>query len=395
MAYEFKISGEIVKDGDEWQEYGSFSPAMLDMYLRDANGEALFIDINSIGGNVDAGFTMFTRLRRYASKNNVEITTRTDGYVASIATAVFLAGDKRIVNEFMQPFVHNPSVDAFLIGLDAEELEEISKSLEKTQDLLADFYSKNTKMSKEDALKLMDADTWISAEDCIEFGFATEIEELSAAGATLVASIKTGQKQKTKFREMAKKQNLAQKLAKAVLGIGTEGEKEAKKILDGAQNEIEFPEVDADAAIKVGDKANIEGKVAQGEYVIPSPEDSEKTWKLVFDKGVLENIIKDGETEGNSEDIVDSLRKEVENLKTSLKEAKTSISDLKKNREGDQEKIKKYEDALTKIAKLESGNDIDTTKDRKASSETVSGKAEKGSRVKNALKNVNFELEKK
>src|SRR5690554_5369702 len=101
--HKFKIKGYI----DD--EHG-YNVDALERELSAAKGSDLFIEIDSVGGNVHTGLALFVELRRYAKENNATITTRSSCYVASIATAVFLAGDVRIVNEFMQPFIHEPYI---------------------------------------------------------------------------------------------------------------------------------------------------------------------------------------------------------------------------------------------------------------------------------------------
>jgi len=79
----------------------------LQKQLQKAGGKDVKVRINSVGGDVDEGFAMYSELRRYASENNAKITTFAEGRCVSIATIFFLAGDKRIVTEYTEPFVHN------------------------------------------------------------------------------------------------------------------------------------------------------------------------------------------------------------------------------------------------------------------------------------------------
>ena len=121
-SYAFTIRGEI-------DAFYGYNLKNLTEELDKAGGKPLFIDIDSVGGCIVTGMAMFAALRRYAEENNVEVTTRSAGFVASIATAIFLAGDRRIVNEFMQPFVHEPQLywseatDADSYRKEAEDLE--------------------------------------------------------------------------------------------------------------------------------------------------------------------------------------------------------------------------------------------------------------------------------
>ena len=187
MEYRFKINLDIANN-EAKGDY--FTPNKLDAILSKANGADLFIDINSFGGCVPSGLSMFATLRRYANENNATIATRSDGFVASIATVIFLAGDRRIVNEFMQPFVHDPYFPNYQAST-SQELRESAQYLDDAKLLIARFYAKNTFLNVEDALDLMANNTWMSAEECLAVGFATEIEELSNSGLKIAAKLKT------------------------------------------------------------------------------------------------------------------------------------------------------------------------------------------------------------
>lgn len=292
-SYAFTIRGEI-------DPFYGYNLVNLSEELEKASGRPLFIDIDSTGGSVDTGMAIFATLRRYAKENEVQITTRSSGFVASIATAIFLAGDRRIVNEFMQPFVHEPQL-YWTDATDADGYRKDAEFLAKTRDLLATFYSKNTLMTKEEALELMANDTWLTADECIELGFATEIEELSRNQARLVASIKNKltKNEKAMSKEKGKGLSFYTRLANAL--------KPAKAELTLASVDdktVVFPDLEEDATPTVGDSvvvdddANYTGEVETNNYVF-TVEEGKVT--LVFDKSeidldeVVETLIEQNE----------------------------------------------------------------------------------------------------
>lgn len=306
MEYRFKIKGVINAFEFRGDEY---TPEMLDAQLALANGSDLHIDIDSIGGCVHTGISMYVTLRRYAEEHNAKVTTRTSGFVASIATVIFLAGDRRIVNEFMQPFIHEPYYE----WSEAQTADEFKKSytdLEKSKLLIAEFYSKTTSLSIESALEIMAQDTWMSAEECLAIGFATEIEELSNAGMKIAAKFKSKYNKATMSKKeqtrMAWFERLANAMkpntAKAELTLSTVDEKT-----------IVFPTLEADdtpsvgIAIVVDEDANFTGEVETDEFVI-TVEDGMTT--EVFDK-----------TEVDEEAVIEDLLAKVETLQDELAKA--------------------------------------------------------------------------
>lgn len=299
MVHKFKIKGYLVS---EYEDKGDYAAAMLDEQLAIADGADLFIDIDSMGGSVPSGIAMYTTLKRYAKDHNAKITTRSDGYVASIATAPFLAGDVRIVNEFMQPFIHEP----YYARNDDSTANEFKRSyveLEKTKNLIAEFYSKTTNLSIEDALEIMANDTWMSAGECLAVGFATEIEELSQSQIKIAAKLKN---------KMSKPSKMAwyERLANA---LKVEVPKAELKLTSVDEKVITFPDLEENATPKIGDAivvdedTNFTNEVETEEFVI-----------TVVD-GVVTAVL--DKTEIDPEAVIEDLLAKVENLEEALNKA--------------------------------------------------------------------------
>lgn len=309
MEYRFKIKGIIVPESYGWM--GEFDPTMLDEHLTLADGQDLFIDIDSVGGCVTSGLSMYVSLRRYADEHQAKITTRTSGFVASIATAVFLAGERRIVNEFMQPFIHEPYYE-WTESQTSDDFKKDYQELEKSKQLIAEFYSKTTNLSVEDALEIMANDTWMSAEECLAVGFATEIEELSQSGMKIAAKLKS--KYNNKATKMSKKSESKmawyERLANTLKGDTPKAELELASV---DEKTIVFPTLEATDTPTVGipivvdDDAKYTGEVETDEFVI-TVEDGMTT--AVFDK-----------TEINEEEVIEELLAKVETLTEALAKA--------------------------------------------------------------------------
>lgn len=286
----------------------------LEKELSKANGSDLFIDIDSVGGCVHIGINIYTQLRRYAKENNAIITTRSSGFVASIATVIFLAGDNRIVNEFMQPFVHEP-LYAWSDATTADEFRKEAEELEKTRNLLAEFYEANTSMTKTQALELMANDTWLTADECLQLGFATEIERLSRKQAQMVAQFKSKLINKNDRKMSENKKSWFERLTniqrKAVAQL---------ELADVNGEPIVFPELEATDNPAEGDKvvvngdANYTGAVETEEFA------------FTVENGVVTEIVDKAEVEDNPViqeliEIIEEKDKEIERLENSLEQA--------------------------------------------------------------------------
>lgn len=302
MAYNIKIRGVIDSIDWDWGEE-VFTPSMIESELERANGDDLLIDIDSVGGCVHSGINIYTKIRRYAQEHNAVVTTRTDGFVASIATIVFSAGDKRIVNEFMQPFVHEPWM--MLWSVTATEVRKDLATLEATKHMLADFYSKHTTLSYTEAHELMENDTWMTAEYCKEIGFATEIETLSNSDMRLVASLRSNLTT-TKNNTMTKKKTSTLSWMKRITNAMGPAPKAQLELADEAGKLVVFPELEVEDTPKLGDKVTYDGdamytgSLETEEYIIE-----------VLD-GVITEVIVIAEID--KDEIIDELVAKIETL---------------------------------------------------------------------------------
>lgn len=127
------------------------------------------VSINSPGGYVDIGDAIYNYLNSLKKKGKV--TTIQDGLVGSIATKIFLAGDERLVDDRFQFWIHNPFKEN--VSGDSDDLMAMAKGLEATETELRQFYMNFTKISDEGLDALMKAETGLTSDQCIKFGFAT------------------------------------------------------------------------------------------------------------------------------------------------------------------------------------------------------------------------------
>jgi ATP-dependent Clp protease protease subunit len=155
--------------GEGW--YGgitakSFSESMKEL----GNVTALDIYINSPGGSVFDGIAIFNQIRRFNGERIVHI----DGIAASIASVIAMAGDEiRIAGNGMM-MIHDPWSMAF--GT-ADEMRKMADSLDKVRDTILDTYTAKTGGKRDEISDLMTAETWLSADEAVEKGFATSKTE--------------------------------------------------------------------------------------------------------------------------------------------------------------------------------------------------------------------------
>lgn len=140
--------------------------------FRDAlaalEGDDLVIEINSPGGDVMAGLGMYNMIRN-SGKN---ITTRVTGVAASIASIIMLAGDKREMPANAFAMVHSVKSGAW--GTE-DELRDHADMVGKVQASLRNVYVDRMGIDEAKATEIMAKDTWLTAAECLEMGFATAV----------------------------------------------------------------------------------------------------------------------------------------------------------------------------------------------------------------------------
>ena len=156
--------------------------------IGDLNGKALTVRINSYGGEVAEGLAIYNLLKSYAG----EVTTICDGFACSAASVVFMAGAKRIMPRSSLLMIHNAWTRA---SGDAEDLRKAADDLEKITQPSVEIYTSVSNLDADEIKSMMDAETWIDADEALDFGFATEIGE-----ETAMQSLEDGILAKTVFK---------------------------------------------------------------------------------------------------------------------------------------------------------------------------------------------------
>lgn len=358
-VHEINIYGDIVpfkwfNDGTEY-DLSDLTNSLSNLTVE--KGDELIVNIHTFGGCTTTAFGIRNKLQRFKSDNGINLTTRVDGWCASSGVILLLSGDKRIGNQFAEPFVHNAWTFSFIT--DKNEAQKISEDLTKVDDQIATLYSQVTNITKEKALELMNADTYISAEDCMAYGFYTELENVYAAeNMVIFNSLKSKNiaQRKNLINNMSDKNKEAKKndLWKQIENFFKGGAK--NKIVYTADNsELDFYELADDATPKAkdgdtpGDKAKFDGKPAgesnSGEYVMPSGE----TYKFTGEE--LTEIVP------KSED--NNLETENAALKTENSDLKTEIENLKKEKTALNKRISDAESIIKNFKDLENGDEED------------------------------------
>jgi ATP-dependent Clp protease protease subunit len=136
----------------------AFQRELLD--LDQSGYKRIKVYINSPGGVVMDGYNIYNSIL----KSKTPVDTFNVGIAASIAGVIFMAGRKRIMADYASLMMHNP-----FGGSDKKQLDAMKTSLSQ-------MLSSRSGVKADDVAYMMDRTTWMSASECLEKGFCTEIE---------------------------------------------------------------------------------------------------------------------------------------------------------------------------------------------------------------------------
>ena len=181
-----KINGDIVSNDlkEVYQFFGFECTCPAD--IRDAintlpKGETLDVKINSGGGYVDDGKEIYSILR-----GRSDVSIEVESIAGSAASLIAMAGPSKISPAGML-MIHNVSCSAGGNKRDMKKTAEILDTYDRT---LAAAYCEKTGMDEDAILKLMDKETWLTAEKAVELGFIDAISErgVSATNGTVMVT---------------------------------------------------------------------------------------------------------------------------------------------------------------------------------------------------------------
>lgn len=183
------------------------------------NVQQINIYINSYGGEVKEGLGIYSLLKRYPAQKTVYI----DGFACSIASVIAMAGDKVIMGPNTLMMIHHAAMGAF--G-NSDDLRKAANDIDVIDSASCSSYLEKAgdKLDEATLTQLLDAQTWLKAEQCLQYGLCDEIAGkedpvIEAAKQRYKQSIKDQIKQQKKPpvipEQFAKQKTNAEKLMAA------------------------------------------------------------------------------------------------------------------------------------------------------------------------------------
>ena len=151
---------------DSWFD-DDITPKQFKSELINSEGD-IVVWLNSPGGDDFAASQIYNMLKEY----NGKVTVKIDGIAASAASVIAMAGSEILMSPVAMMMIHNP---ATVIYGEASDLQSGIDMLSEVKESIINAYEQKTSLPRNKISKMMDAETWFSAQKAVELGFADKV----------------------------------------------------------------------------------------------------------------------------------------------------------------------------------------------------------------------------
>tara|TARA_R110000764_G_scaffold129866_2_gene217615 strand:+ start:1133 stop:2128 length:996 start_codon:yes stop_codon:yes gene_type:complete len=297
--YNIKNKSSEVADVYLFNDIGTFGITAQNFIdeIKEYEDTELNIHINSLGGEVFEGMAIYSIIQRRKAKTTVYI----EGIAASIASVIALAADEVIMSENSLLMIHNAWGGT---QGEAKDMRKQAEILDKITNEIAEVYVKKSGIPYNEVIRMMDEETWLTAEEAVALGLVDSISE----------PIKVAAKY-----DVSKYKNITNKKVEQILSLTKKREikmtEELKTWFNSKVEEI-IAKVKDSKDVETVESVNVEVKLADNEEIMNKFSDLDGTISK------LNNSI--GELEGEKETLI----AEVERMNALLSKADAKGTDV-------------------------------------------------------------------
>lgn len=169
------IYSNVESDGFDWWSGETIKSETSAQYFREeleklGDVKQINVYINSKGGDVGEGIGIYSQLKRHKAHKTAYI----DGYACSIASVIPMACDEVVISPPATMMIH--PAWSFAMG-NAAELRKCADDLDKITESTKQAYLHKSggRISAAKLTELMEAETWLTAQECIKYGLADRL----------------------------------------------------------------------------------------------------------------------------------------------------------------------------------------------------------------------------
>ena len=187
--YTLRASGEAEQRSIEVFVYGEIgtwgvtaNQFVQDLRALDDGASPVIAAFNSIGGDLFDGLAIHNALSRLGER----CTGRIDALAASAASVAVCGAHRVVIAANAMLMIHNPWTYA---SGDAEDFRKVAQVLDQTMEaIIAAYKAKAPDIDEEELRRLVDAETWLTANEAVALGLADEVGD----GVTVKACLGQG-----------------------------------------------------------------------------------------------------------------------------------------------------------------------------------------------------------
>ncbi len=142
---------------------------VADMLKKMAGAESIHVRINSDGGAVSDGMAIHGLLSDFVTE---QVLVSVDGFAASIASVIAMAGDVIQVTPQSMIMIHDPWA---MVAGNAADMRAQADILDKVAGQIAETYSTRTGVNVKKVREYMAAETWMTGAEAVDMKFADKL----------------------------------------------------------------------------------------------------------------------------------------------------------------------------------------------------------------------------
>ncbi len=174
------VEGQTWEEGENWWEGRYVESETSANYFRTQLAEhpnvtQINIYISSPGGSVQEGVAIYSQLRRHPAHKTAYV----DSFACSIASVIAMAADEVVMPPNTMMFIHNVAMSVY--G-NARELRKAASDLDAMNAASRQAYldKAGERLTEEELDEMMEAETWLTAQQCLEYGLCDRIADRNA-----------------------------------------------------------------------------------------------------------------------------------------------------------------------------------------------------------------------
>lgn len=164
----------------DWIGWDAVYPGKVSTLLDGA--DEVEVNINSNGGDVFAASEIYTLLSQHSGMVTVNI----QGLAASAASVIAMAGDVVHISPTAQIMIHKAWTIA---DGNADDMAHTSEFLEGIDDSIMNAYVAKTGLDKSELSNMMAKETWLTANQAVDYGFADDVMDFGRSREPVLNSI--------------------------------------------------------------------------------------------------------------------------------------------------------------------------------------------------------------